>query len=173
MYYIYRHIRLDKNEVFYIGIGSDKKYRRAYSNKYRNIYWQNIVNKTNYEVEIILDNLEKEYCIKKEIEFIEIYGRKDLEFGTLVNMTNGGEGIDGFKHSDESKKKISEFQKKKIFSNETKEKISKSKLGIKRGNIHNEESKRKISEYQKNKKITEETRLKMILAWEKRKQKKI
>ena len=31
MAYIYRHIRLDKNEPFYIGIGSDKDYKRAYN----------------------------------------------------------------------------------------------------------------------------------------------
>ena len=29
MAYVYRHIRLDKNEPFYIGIGSDKEYKRA------------------------------------------------------------------------------------------------------------------------------------------------
>ena len=29
MAYVYRHIRLDKNEPFYIGIGSDKTYKRA------------------------------------------------------------------------------------------------------------------------------------------------
>lgn len=30
MAYVYRHIRLDKNEVFYIGIGTDtKNYKRA------------------------------------------------------------------------------------------------------------------------------------------------
>jgi hypothetical protein len=31
MAYLYRHIRLDKNEPFYIGIGSDKQYKRAYN----------------------------------------------------------------------------------------------------------------------------------------------
>jgi hypothetical protein len=29
MVYLYRHIRLDKNEPFYIGIGSDKQYKRS------------------------------------------------------------------------------------------------------------------------------------------------
>lgn len=38
MAYVYRHIRLDKNEVFYIGIGSDDKghyYRANSKNKKR------------------------------------------------------------------------------------------------------------------------------------------
>jgi len=29
MCYVYRHIRLDKNEPFYIGIGSDFNYQRS------------------------------------------------------------------------------------------------------------------------------------------------
>ena len=70
MAYLYRHIRLDKNEPFYIGIGSDEKYKRAYSKKSRNKYWSNIANITEYEVEIMLDNLTWEEVCKKEIEFV-------------------------------------------------------------------------------------------------------
>ena len=43
MAFVYRHIRLDKNEPFYIGIG--KKIYRAYSMKGRNKYWLRIINK--------------------------------------------------------------------------------------------------------------------------------
>jgi hypothetical protein len=43
MAYLYRHIRLDKNVPFYVGIGkSDLNFNRAYSNKNRNTYWKNI-----------------------------------------------------------------------------------------------------------------------------------
>lgn len=170
MAYLYRHIRLDKKEVFYIGIGSDCKgyFKRAKSHKHRNYYWNNIVNKTNYEIEILFNDLSREDAIKKEIEFISLYGRKDLNSGTLVNMTSGGEGLNGFKHSDSSKLKISEYQKKKIFSEETRKKISESKLGKKRGVIHTEESKKRISEAMKKRIISEETRLKMGLATKKR-----
>ncbi len=49
MAYVYRHIRLDKNVPFYIGIGkSDLNYNRASSNKNRNPYWHHIVNQTEY-----------------------------------------------------------------------------------------------------------------------------
>lgn len=37
MAYLYRHIRLDKNEPFYIGIGSNKA--RCYTKKTRNKHW--------------------------------------------------------------------------------------------------------------------------------------
>ena len=62
MAYLYRHIRIDTNEVFYIGIGGGNKYekelsyKRAYSKYDRNKYWKNITNKTNYIVEIILND---------------------------------------------------------------------------------------------------------------------
>ena len=45
MAYLYRHIRLDKNEPFYIGIGGDDKgyYERAYHKiSHRNKHWKNI-----------------------------------------------------------------------------------------------------------------------------------
>lgn len=41
MAYVYRHIRLDKNEPFYIGIGSDNKYSRAKQKTGRNDRWHN------------------------------------------------------------------------------------------------------------------------------------
>ena len=44
---IYRHIRLDTNEVFYVGIGNEK---RPYTKHRRSGFWNNIVNKTEYEV---------------------------------------------------------------------------------------------------------------------------
>jgi hypothetical protein len=103
MAYVYRHIRLDKNEPFYIGIGSssDKKFIRAFSKKGRSNFWRNIVNKTKYEVEILFDDITWEQACEKEKEFITLYGRKDLGLGTLTNLTNGGEGILGYKNTPE------------------------------------------------------------------------
>jgi hypothetical protein len=97
MAYLYRHIRLDKNEPFYIGIGSDeyKNHERAYSKFCRNKYWKYITNNTPYEVEIMLEDLTWEEACEKEIEFIRLYGRDDLKEGSLVNMTNGGDGFKG------------------------------------------------------------------------------
>jgi hypothetical protein len=92
MAYLYKHIRLDKNEPFYVGIGSDNSYKRSNSHKHRNKHWRNIVSKTPYKVEILLDNLTWSEACKKETEFIKLYGRADLGKGTLVNMTDGGEG---------------------------------------------------------------------------------
>jgi hypothetical protein len=105
MAYVYRHIRLDKQEVFYVGIGSDEKYERSKTTKNRNKYWHNIVKSTAYEVEIMLDDLTWEEACEKEKEFIKLYGRKDLKEGTLVNMTDGGEGAFGVIMSEETREK--------------------------------------------------------------------
>lgn len=90
--YVYSHTRLDTNEVFYIGIGKGKNKYRAKNKKARNNYWLNIVNKTEYKIDILFDNLTREEACNKEIELIAKYGRFDKDLGNLVNFTNGGEG---------------------------------------------------------------------------------
>ena len=109
MAYVYRHIRLDKNEVFYIGIGGLIKedfYNRAYQKNKRNPHWNNVVNITEYKVEIISDEwLTSDEAKNKEIFWISYYGRKDLKTGILVNLTDGGDGVVNI--SQESRKKIS------------------------------------------------------------------
>jgi hypothetical protein len=102
-YCLYRHIRLDKNEVFYIGIGNQK---RPYSKFSRNRIWKFITQKSDYRVDIVLENLTYEEACEKEKEFIKLYGRKDLGLGSLVNLTDGGTGGTGLKHTDESKEKM-------------------------------------------------------------------
>ena len=87
---VYRHIRIDKNVPFYIGIG--KNSNRAYDKRNRSAFWKRIINKSDYLVEILFEGLSKNKAIDKEIEFINLYGRIDLKNGTLCNMTKGGEG---------------------------------------------------------------------------------
>jgi hypothetical protein len=93
MWYVYRHIRLDLNEPFYIGIGCKKEFKRAYDFKNRSNFWLKINNKTTIEVEILFENLTKKQASDKEKEFVALYGRKDNGTGILCNMTDGGDGI--------------------------------------------------------------------------------
>jgi hypothetical protein len=143
MAYLYRHIRLDKNEPFYIGIGSNPNYRRAYTKNKRNKYWHNIVSTTDYRVEIMLDDISWEEACEKEMEFISMYGRKDNKSGILCNMTNGGDGTFG-----------------RSLSKETKDLISKARIGSK----HSEETKLKMSIDRKGRTLSEEARLKVSKA---------
>jgi hypothetical protein len=140
-WYVYRHVRLDNNEPFYIGIGNKKNYYRAYETKpdRRNEIWTKINLKTDINVEIIFYGLTKFQASEKEQEFIKLYGRKDLNTGPLCNMTDGGDGIWNCKRSEDTKQKLREqkigdknpmFGKKN--SKETKLKRIKSLTGQKR-----------------------------------------
>lgn len=103
MHYIYRHIRLDINKPFYIGIGTiytkgnsyKSEYRRAFLKSKRSNFWKNITSKSKYKIEILIESNDYKFIKQKEIEFVTIYGRQDLGKGNLVNLTNGGEGTLG------------------------------------------------------------------------------
>lgn len=104
-YYLYRHIIITTGEVFYIGISRSENYKRAYSNRSRSNFWNNIVKKyCDYEVQILTTNLTKEEACELETMLIQWYGRRDLKNGTLVNLTDGGDGV--VKLSKESVEKI-------------------------------------------------------------------
>ena len=150
MAYVYRHIRLDKNEPFYIGIGSDNKFYRATEKSRRNKLWNDIVTKSDYEVEILFNDLCWEEACKKEQEFIALYGRKNKNNGILVNLTDGGEGAFGVVMTQERKDKISKSQIGKKLSKQNRENISKALKGKKR-NPRTLETKLKISKANKGK----------------------
>lgn len=143
MAYLYRHIRLDKNIPFYVGIGSDSngKYERAHNKHRRSQKWFNIVAKTQYKVQIILDELTLDEAKEKEIEFISLYGRSDKKEGSLCNLTEGGEGTPGRIVSEEWRKNKSIEQK---------------------GRKKSEEFKQKRREYMTGRKMPEECRQKHI-----------
>jgi len=157
--YLYLHRRLDTNEVFYVGIGTEKNFKRAFvkaKNK-RNSFWSNIVNKVNYAVDIIYKNISWEQACKYEMNFIAMYGRKDLGLGNLVNMTNGGDGNPGKIISEKQKYQISKAHKNKTVTKETREKLREFNLGKK----HNKETKLKISLGNKGRIVSEETKEKL------------
>lgn len=106
MYYVYQHVRKDKGEIFYIGIGTktpkrgmtfkslyNRAHKRSVTN--RNEIWQKIVAKTEYDIEIVFETDNYEKAKETEIELILKYGRKN-EGGTLANITRGGDGTLGF-----------------------------------------------------------------------------
>lgn len=109
IYYVYFHKRKTNGEIFYIGKG---KLNRCFVKYGRSLYWNNIVNKDGYIVEIFKDNLSEQESLKKEIELINIYK-------PICNFTNGGDGSIGF-----------------IINNETKEKFRLAKLGKKQSPSH-------------------------------------
>lgn len=152
MAYVYKHTRLDNNQVFYIGIGSSNNYKRAYSKCNRNKHWYNIVNKHGYNVDVLLTDLTWEEACEIEKSLISKIGRMDLSTGTLVNMTNGGDGVIGVIYTDERRKKQSDALKGKFtgekhhmfgksFSDEVKNRMSEGSKGHK----HSKETCEKLS----------------------------
>lgn len=128
-YYVYTHLNPQSKEIFYVGIG---KGNRAWNKGAgRNKFWENYVNKYGFEVEIVAENLTRNQSGKMEIELIAHLGRRQIEEGgTLVNRSLGGDGgSGGYTHTEEWKRQHSERQlgkKKKPWSQEAKEKLSKS-----------------------------------------------
>jgi len=121
-FYVYRHIRLDTNTPFYVGKGHT---RRAFKKYGRNEYWTNIVNRFNYKVEIVLNNLSEDEAWKKERMLIKLYKTFNL---CEANITLGGEGACGL-----------------ITSIATKNKLSKAMKGMYIGKVHTLQSRQNMS----------------------------
>ena len=95
----------------------------------------------NFDFEILFIGTYDE-CKIKEQEYIEQY--ETMVYQNGYNVTKGGDGVVGFSHSEESKKKMSDSHKNiphKPHSEETKQKISDSLTGRKL----NEEQRKAIS----------------------------
>jgi hypothetical protein len=115
---------------------------------------------------ILKENLTEEEAFRHEIYMIAVFGRKDLGTGILRNKTDGGDGVSGYKpdeeiclsiskrmkgnkfakgykHSLESKEKISRANKGRIYAEERNKKISLSRTG----HIVSEETKKKLREH--------------------------
>lgn len=136
--YIYIHKRLDTNEVFYVGRGTVSKrasgryhthtFSRAYTKHKHNKLWMNITKKVEWVVEIIEDYLSWEESLELEKKYIKEYGRRDLNEGTLVNLTDGGEGSYGLipsKLSIETQRKRMSTENNPMKQQHNKEKMSK------------------------------------------------
>ena len=148
-HYTYAHSKPD-GTIFYIGKGIG---RRAYS-KNRNDYWKRIVAKYGYEVQILAYWDTEEEALDHEVLLISCM--KDMKI-ELCNLTDGGEGATGYKHTNEHKTKLKgnsygastwgmTFKGKK-HSEESKAKMSYVRIGNKNkaGTTLSKESKAKIS----------------------------
>lgn len=148
---LYSHTRLDKNEIFYVGIGANEK--RAYSKRNRNIHWRRIVKNSDYSIQIIAENISWKDAIYGEKYLIQYYGRRHLKTGSLVNITEGGDGVTGLRHSDEAKQRISEANKGNRHTKESKKRIGLASKGSKNpfyGKKHTEAFKLKIGNFHRN-----------------------
>lgn len=156
LYYIYRHTTLDTNKVFYIGIGkvSDRKFKsklrksyfeRAYNKNRRSDFWKKIEEKHGHYVEILSENLDVSFVRELEVLLIAYYGRRDLGKGTLVNLTDGGEGFINVIKTEEHKRKIGDALKGRTISESTRIALSLAN----KGKVCSEETKKRLSDFYK------------------------
>lgn len=146
---IYCYIDKKDNQIVYVGkdsnIDKNKRHRKHFSpSKYDaqpiNRILQNNPDRYTYQVLWEIDDCTDNHLNQMEIFYIKKY---DPQF----NFTEGGDGMSGFKHSEESRKKISESLKgKKSYemTEEIKKKISESLKGKKPYEM-TEETKKKMS----------------------------
>lgn len=127
----------------YIGITQqdvNKRWKNGYGYKAQAYFYKSI-NKygwDNFKHEILYDGLTKESAEQKEVELIAFYKSDDCNYG--YNIEHGGNSIG--KMSNETKKKISEINKRENLTEETLRKRSMAQ----RGRILSEETKKKMSE---------------------------
>lgn len=163
-YYVYLHRKATTGEIFYVGKGFKN---RAYSKLERNRHWNFIAKKHGFIVEIVERGLQEWAAFELESELIALYGRMDLGLGVLVNYTDGGDGSSGVVQSYETRLKKSNSRKGKKHSEETKKKISETNIKTKSCPIRKEKFKNRFSGENSpmfGKKMSAESRLKMSLA---------
>lgn len=119
-HYVYQLKASDEQFPFYIGKSSEGSKRliehlsKARGGSSRMVYKKirKVLSRGADVQEDILFWFESEQkALDKEIELIAYYGRRDVETGILTNHTDGGEGMIGHKHTDETKRKMSEAKK--------------------------------------------------------------
>ena len=102
MFYVYEHIRLDTNAVFYVGKG---KGRRCFEARRRNQHWKRVVSKAGgFDVRVIIGGIDEELAFLAEQELISKLKAQGV---VLANLTDGGEGVSGYTHTQKAKASFS------------------------------------------------------------------
>jgi len=132
-FYVYEHWRPDEDVIFYVGKGQK---RRAWdTHRGRNPWHKFIVAKlkrvgTPHEVRVVEYFDNEEEAFRRESELISYWKSLGAE---LVNLTEGGEGPSGRKHTEEWKQSLRVRMKGRRPSAETRAKMSAAAMGNQKG----------------------------------------
>lgn len=114
-FYVYVHKYASgpkEGAVFYVGKGFGS---RIYSSRGRSRWWNSIVKKYGKKNEFVAKDMHNHCAMTLEKIII-----KKIGISNLCNITSGGEGMHGYKHSKSARDKISESNRRRIVSDETK-----------------------------------------------------
>lgn len=128
MYYVYQ-LRLETSDKpFYIGKGRGYRSRQHMSPSRRkaDTHKNRVINKALRDgvkvlVEILHEDLSESDAFTKEVELIAFYGRR-INGGCLTNATDGGEGVSGYRHTNEARAAMAEAKRGRRLDQETREK---------------------------------------------------
>ena len=129
-YKVYVHI--SPNGKRYYGITKQEPKKRWQNGKKygNNDHFTNAINYygwDNFDHIVIARGLTEEEAKWLEIELIREFDTTNRDKG--YNITKGGEGTNGYKHTEETRKNISKIHKGKTLSDETRKKLSESHKG--------------------------------------------
>lgn len=144
-FYVYIHTD-DAGVVFYVGKGKGK---RDCDWKSRSEFWKSYVAKhckSLPKCKIVARFESEEAAFELEKTLIATYGRRDIGTGTLVNLTDGGEGAAGLFVSEETKVRQSEAALHKFANPKMKTRYAEAQ----RNRFANPEQRRRASETNKN-----------------------
>lgn len=119
-FYVYVWYRGDNNEPFYVGKGTRNRFSLVHG---RNDYFMKVYRKHGGKPVKLIEHLTEQEAMEKEIELIKQY----REIYPLTNITNGGEGTSGLKHSEKTKRKLSGQSKKQWSNPEMRKKLCESR----------------------------------------------
>jgi len=107
--YVYRDPRpLKNNQPVYVGKGTGDRDLSHWSKGSHNKPFQDFISHLKQrglvaECKRVFETPDEQEAFAKEIELIQLYGRRDNKTGTLFNRTDGGEGATGYIKSDAEK----------------------------------------------------------------------
>jgi hypothetical protein len=118
-------LTIPANEYFYVGKGKDKRmydHLNEKSNRVKNHLKHSVIQKIfdigkEPIIEILSESDNEEVILETEINYIDQFGRIVTNTGFLTNLTDGGEGTTGHKHSEELKEHWSKIRKGRTPSN--------------------------------------------------------
>ena len=149
-YSVYIHIF--PNKKVYIGITTKQNMKERWRNgngySHNNLMMK-AINKygwENIEHKILYTDLSEKEAKQKEIELIKQYNSANSNYG--YNLSTGGEGATGYKHTPEQIEKAKENRTKHIYTEKEKQKLS----DIYKNIWANEKYKKKMKEIHKNRK---------------------
>jgi group I intron endonuclease len=141
-----------QNGKSYVGITTRKIARRWYEHCYVGNSCGQLLNKAINKYGIDAFEIQVVASAKTIVDLKELEKQLIVQYQTKVpngyNLTDGGDGLTGYRHTEEQKKRNGDAKRGTVHSTETKQKMKDAHLGENNhfyGKSHSEETKQRIS----------------------------